>query len=135
MANWVDVVVLVITASIFGGIIYGIMAVSKTVDQGVKSTKEALKSKGLDISEHGVKVKTDGRFDREQYVDATQRGMIKAMGAASFGKSTPDGSPVTAPKPLASRQISSTSTTSTSEKEKKKGFFKRAVSGHGKDNQ
>ena len=32
-----------------------------------------LKSKGVDVSRHGLSVKTDKRFDREQYLDATQR--------------------------------------------------------------
>ena len=33
----------------------------------------SLKAKGLDISAHGVSIKTEKRFDREHYVDATQR--------------------------------------------------------------
>ena len=32
-----------------------------------------LAQKGLTITDHGVSVKTEGRFDREDYVDATQR--------------------------------------------------------------
>ena len=39
----------------------------------------------MHISDKGVSVKTTSRFNREDYVDATQRGFIKAMGAASFG--------------------------------------------------
>lgn len=45
----------------------------------------SLKDKGLHISDRGVSVKTTSRFNREDYVDATQRGFIKAMGASSFG--------------------------------------------------
>ena len=33
----------------------------------------SLKTKGLDISDKGVSIKTQKRFDRENYVDATQR--------------------------------------------------------------
>jgi hypothetical protein len=36
----------------------------------------SLKSRGLDISKEGVSVKTFRRFDREDYVDATQRSIL-----------------------------------------------------------
>ncbi|KAF8869791.1 hypothetical protein BD779DRAFT_1583718 [Infundibulicybe gibba] len=63
----------------------------KQISEGVKSTKESLKARGLDISDKGVSVKTSKRFDRADYVDATQRGFVKAMESASFGKA--DGTP------------------------------------------
>ncbi|KAF9231736.1 hypothetical protein BU15DRAFT_55800 [Melanogaster broomeanus] len=44
-----------------------------------------LEGKGIRISDKGVSVKTQRRFDREDYVDATPRGSIKALNAASFG--------------------------------------------------
>jgi len=37
------------------------------------TTKEKLKSKGYDVSTQGVAVQTQKRFNREDYVDATQR--------------------------------------------------------------
>ncbi|KAL0947949.1 hypothetical protein HGRIS_010578 [Hohenbuehelia grisea] len=91
---WTDVFAFVATLSFLGAVIYGVIFVSKQVSQGVESTKEALKEKGLHISDKGVSVKTSKRFDREDYVDATQRGIIKAMGAASFGNQNGAKSPV-----------------------------------------
>ncbi|KAJ8688950.1 hypothetical protein PTI98_013020 [Pleurotus ostreatus] len=102
MANWIDLFSLFATIAVFGGIIYGVLYLVNSVSQGVASTKEALANKGLHISDKGVSVKTSKRFDREDYVDATQRyvlspsakhpltsapdrGFIKAMNAASFG--------------------------------------------------
>ncbi|KAJ7590434.1 hypothetical protein C8J56DRAFT_592447 [Mycena floridula] len=85
MANWVDVLSLIVTVSIFGGILYGVFLVMGSISQGVESTKQSLKEKGLHISDKGVEVKTAKRFDREDYVDATQRNLVKAISAASFG--------------------------------------------------
>jgi len=36
-------------------------------------TRYRLKTRGISISKEGVSVKTDKRFDRERYLDATQR--------------------------------------------------------------
>ena len=44
-----------------------------------------LKERGIHVSDKGVSVKTSSRFNREDYIDATQRGFIKSMSAASFG--------------------------------------------------
>ncbi|KDQ58151.1 hypothetical protein JAAARDRAFT_34963 [Jaapia argillacea MUCL 33604] len=87
MANWIDIVSLIITAAIIGGLIYGFMYITGSVSTAVASTKESLKSRGLDISPTGVSVKTSGRLNREDYLDATQRGIVKLANAASFGKS------------------------------------------------
>jgi len=86
MANWLDVISLLVTVAVFGGIIYVVLLVVRSVSQGVESAKEGLKTKGLHITDKGVAVKTSKRFDREDYVDATQRGIVRAVGAASFGK-------------------------------------------------
>ncbi|KAJ8473761.1 hypothetical protein ONZ45_g4987 [Pleurotus djamor] len=72
MANWIDLFSLFATISVFAGIIYGVIYVVNSVSQGVASTKEALAHKGLVISDKGMSVKTSKRFDREDYVDATQ---------------------------------------------------------------
>ena len=94
-----------------------------------------------------MSVKTSRRFDREDYVDATQRygrsfaspfisdhlssrGIIKAMGAASFRKNAAASSPdVTGVPPAMDRQTSSTSsvnsTDSIEKKKKRFGFGKK----------
>jgi hypothetical protein len=96
----------------------------------------SLKTRGVDISDRGVKVKTNKRFDRDDYVDATQRSFIKAMGAASFGQASPAGTPTpkstlnTPPLQRATSSQSYNSSISTEEKKKKgSGFMKRALSG------
>ncbi|KAF9231388.1 hypothetical protein BU15DRAFT_68380 [Melanogaster broomeanus] len=75
----------VTTTLIFVGTTLGVVYVVKQVSSGVKTTKESHESKGIRISDKGVSVKTQNGFDREDYVDATQRSFIKALNAASFG--------------------------------------------------
>ncbi|KAJ7929096.1 hypothetical protein B0H13DRAFT_1703708 [Mycena leptocephala] len=86
MANWLDLISLIATVSVFGGIIYVVLLVVRSVSQGVESAKEGLKTKGLHITDKGVAVKTSKRFDREDYQDATQRGIVNVVNASSFRK-------------------------------------------------
>ncbi|KAG7441947.1 uncharacterized protein BT62DRAFT_936586 [Guyanagaster necrorhizus] len=122
MANWVDLIALLVTVTICGGIVYGILHASSCLSASVASTKAKLQEKGYTISHTGVSVKTSKRFCREDYVDATQRGVIKAMGAASFG-SSPSGSPTLSP-PLMKRNPSSASVNSLDER-KRRAIFSR----------
>ncbi|PFH49181.1 hypothetical protein AMATHDRAFT_48943 [Amanita thiersii Skay4041] len=69
-----------------------------------KST--SLKSKGYDISKTGVSVKTSKRFDHEHYVDAVQRGFIRALGASSYGANGDSGSQERRPRPERSNSLS-----------------------------
>jgi SPX domain protein involved in polyphosphate accumulation len=86
MATWIDLFSLLATICVLGGIVYGIIYLVNTINEGVNSTKESLKSKGYNISSSGVSVKTTKRFNHEDEVDAHQRGIMKVMGAASFRK-------------------------------------------------
>jgi len=43
------------------------------ISEFTSTTKEKLKSKGYNVSDHGVQVQTQKRFNHEDYVDATQR--------------------------------------------------------------
>ncbi|KAL0574005.1 hypothetical protein V5O48_007949 [Marasmius crinis-equi] len=86
MAGLLDVVSFITTAAFFGGVIYGVLYLVRSVNSGIENTKAQLKERGYDVSSGGVKVKTSKRFDREDYVDATQRGFVKAMEASSFRK-------------------------------------------------
>ncbi|KIK58990.1 hypothetical protein GYMLUDRAFT_45015, partial [Collybiopsis luxurians FD-317 M1] len=134
MADLGDFIALIVTIAVFAGIIYAIVSVRGSVSEGVKSTKDKLKEKGYDISDKGLAVKTSKRMNREDYVDATQRGLIRAMGAASFRSNAADGSP-TAPSPSSSGPLlsapslthsnSSTSISSTSSEKKKRSFFSK----------
>ncbi|CAA7264565.1 unnamed protein product [Cyclocybe aegerita] len=117
MATWIDLFALFATISVLTAIVYAILFVVKSVNQGVNATKESLKSRGLDVSASGVAVKTSRRFDREDYVDATQRGFVKALNASSIRK----GDGTTAPVPLAREHSSSSVASSDGSKKKKKG--------------
>ncbi|KAJ8090332.1 hypothetical protein PM082_018928 [Marasmius tenuissimus] len=137
MASWLDIVSFLTTAAFFGGVIYGVLYLIRSVNEGIENTKGKLKERGYDVSAGGVKVKTSKRFDREDYVDATQRGFVKAMEASSFRKGGSQNSTPVVPQrtpslgvdssPRLTREISSSSTGSrTSDKEKNvKGLFGR----------
>ncbi|KAH0580438.1 hypothetical protein H2248_001939 [Termitomyces sp. 'cryptogamus'] len=86
MPNWIDIFSLTLTLSLISSIVYAILLVSRQVSESITSTQENLKNKGYTISREGMSVKTAKRFDRSDYVDVTQRGFVKAYGAASFGK-------------------------------------------------
>ncbi|KAG7087316.1 hypothetical protein E1B28_013293 [Marasmius oreades] len=128
MASWFDVISFLLTALFFGGVIYGVLYLVRSVTQGIETTKEKLKERGYDVSAGGVKVKTSKRFDRDDYVDATQRGFVKAMEASTFRKGGAQTTPrsqslgVDSP-PLVKRTTSSNSVSS--EKSEKKGLFTR----------
>jgi len=85
MASWIDVCFLVIITLFFVGSIIGVLYVARAISSYVKSTKESLQQRGVTISREGVSVKTQRRFDRDDYLDATQRGFVKALGAATVG--------------------------------------------------
>ncbi|RPD53555.1 hypothetical protein L226DRAFT_613846 [Lentinus tigrinus ALCF2SS1-7] len=93
MATWLDYVSLVVTLAILAGVGYLIVNARKALSGAFESTKDSLKNKGVDLSSHGLSVKTDKRFDREQYLDATQRGFIKALNASTAGNKDPDVEP------------------------------------------
>lgn len=85
MASWVDLFSLLVTTLFFVGVIVGMIFIGRQISNVVQSTKESLNNRGIAISDKGVSVKTNKRFDRSDYVDATQRGFIKALGSSTFG--------------------------------------------------
>ncbi|KAI0631826.1 hypothetical protein C8Q77DRAFT_164862 [Trametes polyzona] len=97
MANWIDYLSLVVTLAIISALAYGGFLASKAISSAIESTKDSLKSRGVNVSKKGVSVKTSKRYDREDYLDATQRGFIKAMKASSggnqAGQATSSGTP------------------------------------------
>ncbi|PPQ91269.1 hypothetical protein CVT25_006212 [Psilocybe cyanescens] len=127
MAGWVDFLSLIATVAVFGGIVYGIIFVVQSINDGLTSTKASLKSRGLDVSASGVSVKTSKRFGREDYVDATQRGIVKAMGASSFRRNDSSSTASATAPPQIQRTDSAASIRSTGssseEKKKKKSIF------------
>ncbi|KIJ40323.1 hypothetical protein M422DRAFT_256880 [Sphaerobolus stellatus SS14] len=85
MATITDIISLIVTLSILGGVVAAALYIVKSFSEWTTTTKEKLKSQGYDISEGGLAVHTKKRMDREDYIDATQRNFVKALGAASYG--------------------------------------------------
>jgi len=85
MASWFDYIALFVTVVLFAGFVYGMVAITSSISSGINNAKTQLKERGIHVSDKGVSVKTASRFNREDYIDATQRGFIKGMSAASFG--------------------------------------------------
>ncbi|KDQ17400.1 hypothetical protein BOTBODRAFT_172443 [Botryobasidium botryosum FD-172 SS1] len=81
--SFYDWISLILALIVVGGAIVGFFWINRQLSSTVESTKESLKAKGLTVSRDGVAVRTDSRFDREAYVDATQRGFVKLARAAS----------------------------------------------------
>ncbi|KAG5635873.1 hypothetical protein H0H81_009831 [Sphagnurus paluster] len=126
MANWIDFLSLVLTLGIVGGVIYGILYISRQVRESVEGYKESLKDKGVSISKKGVSVKTSKRFDREDYIDATQRNFVKAVSAAKFGHGETNGVTSTAMH----RTASSISSNSSGDEKKKLSSLFRSKDKH-----
>jgi len=132
MASLIDFLSLLLTSALFVGFIVGVVYAVQQIQLAVNKTKQRLESKGLHITDSGVSVKTDKRFDREDYVDATQRGVIKAMGATSFGKVDEKGNHVQMPSPTPSRHSSIGKHSGAGGEEKKSRFGLRKGNGGGK---
>ncbi|KAF7297297.1 hypothetical protein MIND_00962900 [Mycena indigotica] len=111
-----------VTIAVFGVIIYIVLSIVQGVSQGVENAKEGLKTKGVHITDKGVAVKTSKRFGREDYVDATQRGIVNIVNASSFQK----GGAARTPDSESSNQLSPDPSNGD---KKKRGLFKRALSG------
>ncbi|VDB83094.1 unnamed protein product [Peniophora sp. CBMAI 1063] len=113
-----DIFSLLFTTALFVGTIVGVVIAFQKISNAIDNTKAQLKDKGWHISESGVSVKTDKRMvTQEDQVDAAQRGMFKAMNAASFRKGA--GGDVTSPEsspqlgvPQANRSLSRSSSRS-----------------------
>ncbi|TFK62621.1 hypothetical protein BDN72DRAFT_848466 [Pluteus cervinus] len=85
--NWIDIISLVLTILVCLAIGLGVIVVVKGIHTMGNAAQESLKSKGYTVTGHGVAVKTTGHQNREDYVSATQRQIVRAIGAATFGKS------------------------------------------------
>jgi len=113
-----DLFSLTATIVVVGGVIYGVIYVIQGFQASWASTKESLKTKGLNVSHNGIFVKTSKRFDHEEYMEATRRGLVKAAGASSFGNAEN----ATTHDPIKMERVSSDSS---SQEKKKKGIFRR----------
>ncbi|KAI0075036.1 hypothetical protein K474DRAFT_1664743 [Panus rudis PR-1116 ss-1] len=91
MASWYDYLALVITIALTCAVIWGSMMIYEALNNAKRSAKQRLKNKGVNVSKHGVSVKREIRLvDRETYMDATQRGFVKALSNAYYGPAPED---------------------------------------------
>jgi len=107
MAGILDFLSLLLTAAVCVGVVVGIIFVVQQVQGAVAQTKESLKKKGLNITDTGVSVKTDKHLDREDYLDATQRNMVKAFQNSSFSKLDAQGNHASSIRPSLSGSLAS----------------------------
>ncbi|CCM02720.1 uncharacterized protein FIBRA_04827 [Fibroporia radiculosa] len=73
------------TLSIAAAIVCALLYMNKATRSAVQATKESLKNRGVDISRQGMSVKTKKRMDRDDYLDATQRGFVNAYKHSTYG--------------------------------------------------
>ncbi|KAG2155255.1 uncharacterized protein EDB93DRAFT_1101827 [Suillus bovinus] len=92
MASWIDIFSFLTITTLFLGTILIIILVVKSLSAAAQQTKQSLQDRGISISDKGVSIKTSKRFDRENYVDATQRGIIKVLDASNFSPNSMDNS-------------------------------------------
>ncbi|PCH34616.1 hypothetical protein WOLCODRAFT_139468 [Wolfiporia cocos MD-104 SS10] len=85
MARWIDLLSLALTFSIVAAVLIGIVRLVQFIQQIAQATKQSLHNKGVDVSRQGISVKTNKHLDRDQYLDVTQRGFIKAYNHSSYG--------------------------------------------------
>ncbi|KAL4244626.1 hypothetical protein ABKN59_009185 [Abortiporus biennis] len=140
MSRLIDYFSLIVTLSIFAIVIYAAVIIVNKISSAAQSTKASLKEKGYDVTGDGVQIKKKIRIaDREEYIDATQRGFVKVLGASTVGGRSTVGSQSQpgAPSSNNSKVVFSPSTGassgrrhspsgSTSSEEKKKGWFGRS---------
>lgn len=86
MPSWTDYLSLTLTISLIAAAVYGVLYLREQIQKGIRASKDKLHDRGIDISARGAHVKTRSKLaDREQYFDATQRGVMKALSKASVG--------------------------------------------------
>ncbi|KIP11823.1 hypothetical protein PHLGIDRAFT_17836 [Phlebiopsis gigantea 11061_1 CR5-6] len=106
MASWSDYVSLTLTVALLAAALYCVLYLRAQIHKGIVVSKDKLRNKGIDVSAAGAHVKTRSKLaDREAYMDATQRGVIKALSKASVSRGS---------EPARSRHASRTSRSSVS---------------------
>ncbi|KAI0246039.1 hypothetical protein BJV78DRAFT_1258270 [Lactifluus subvellereus] len=80
------------TGAVVFGVVFGVVLLVRKCSAAIDATKASLEKRGWTVSKEGVAaVQPTGkrRMDHERYLDATQRGIVKAMQASSFGGPAP----------------------------------------------
>jgi len=127
MSNWLDIISFVVSLALFVGVVVGAIYAAKAISNTIDETKKSLNEKGVNVSASGISLKTSKHLTREDYLDATQRGMVKAIQTSTI--SVPDSSVMTHPNegphrpPLVKRSSTSGSNRSVDSAKKKSSLF------------
>ncbi|KDN52189.1 hypothetical protein K437DRAFT_293259 [Tilletiaria anomala UBC 951] len=79
MATIGDYIFLAIVIALIVAIYQGITRGSPALQESIRNQQEALKKSGINLSDHGVSIKTDKRApSREEYIDSAQRAFSSA---------------------------------------------------------
>jgi len=91
MATLLDVFSLLFTTVVVVSVVCGIALLVRKCSAAIDATKASLEKRGLTVSREGAVVQPAGkrRMDHERYLDVTQRGIVKAVQASSFGGPAP----------------------------------------------
>jgi len=79
MSDWLDIISFVSSLALFIGVVAGAVYVAKSISNTIDETKKSLNEKGVNVSSSGISVKTSKHMTREDYLDATQRNVVKAI--------------------------------------------------------
>ncbi|KAF9650424.1 hypothetical protein BDM02DRAFT_1431731 [Thelephora ganbajun] len=83
MSNWLDLISFVVGLALFIGVVIGVIYVARVTSNAIDETKKSLNERGVDVSASGISVKTRKHMTREDYLDATQRNIVKAIQTTS----------------------------------------------------
>jgi len=87
MYKFYDLVSFLFTTAIVVGTFIVIALLVHAYSDALQATKSSLEKRGWKVSSHGMSVPVGKRklHDRENYLDATQRGLSRAANASTFG--------------------------------------------------
>jgi len=100
MANsWFELLSSVFMTAIVLAIVIGAILVGRQVAKSVEDTKTNLRKQGINVSDSGMKIQTDKRYDREDYIDATRQAIVSGMDPMAKASSFRKGGDVSAEPP------------------------------------
>jgi len=89
MSHWLDVISSVVGLVLFVTAVAGAIYVARAISNTIDKTKKSLTEKGVNVSASGISVKTNKHMTREDYLDATQRNVVKAIQTSTTSVADP----------------------------------------------
>jgi len=92
--SWFEFISSLFMTFLVVGVVVGGIYAFRTISATIEQTRNDLRSKGVNISDSGVQIKTNKHYNHEDYIDATQRvltaGMDPMAKASSFKRVNPE---------------------------------------------